>query len=243
MASAIIYSLLGGILPALIWLIFWLQEDAKRPEPKGMILITFLAGMAAVVLVIPFQIAVESSLAGLLALTVLLWALLEEAFKLGAAYFGGLGSTEDDEPIDSLVYVITAALGFVALENALFIAGPLFQADILGSFMTGNLRFIGTSVLHVVSSAIVGVALALSFYKPIKVRVLWAILGLGLATLFHTAFNLALINESGPSKPVIFGIVWASAILLLVIFEKVKTLKRPISTVLTSQETTNRDTI
>ena len=48
-------ALLVGIVPSLIWLWFWLKEDSRRPEPRGMILRTFLAGMAAVPLVLPFE--------------------------------------------------------------------------------------------------------------------------------------------------------------------------------------------
>ncbi|MCX6717433.1 MAG: hypothetical protein NTU76_02040 [Candidatus Taylorbacteria bacterium] len=48
--TPIIYALLGGILPAFIWLFFWLREDEKKPEPKSMILLAFIGGIAAVFL-------------------------------------------------------------------------------------------------------------------------------------------------------------------------------------------------
>src|SRR3989344_5601954 len=117
----IFYALLGGILPALIWLAFWLREDYKHPEPRGLILKTFLLGMGAVILVLPFQKAIDILLTGMAFATILLWVILEEVFKFGGAYIGGLKSIEDNEPVDPIIYMITAALGFVALENALFI--------------------------------------------------------------------------------------------------------------------------
>ncbi len=43
-----------GIVPALLWLWFWLKEDV-HPEPLKMITLSFLGGMVAVVLVLPFQ--------------------------------------------------------------------------------------------------------------------------------------------------------------------------------------------
>jgi len=49
------YALFGGILPALVWLVFWLREDKKNPEPKKLILRTFLFGMGAVMIVLFFQ--------------------------------------------------------------------------------------------------------------------------------------------------------------------------------------------
>src|SRR3989338_329666 len=105
--ETITYSLLGGILPALVWLAFWLREDYKHPEPRGLILRTFLFGMGAVILVLPFQKIVDASLPGTTLVTILLWVILEEIFKFSAAYIGGLKSVEDNEPIDPIIYMIT----------------------------------------------------------------------------------------------------------------------------------------
>src|SRR3989338_6456029 len=170
-----IYALLGGILPALVWLAFWLREDYKHPEPLGLILRTFLLGMGAVILVLPLEKAVDTLFPGMTLVAILLWVILEEIFKFTAAFFGGLHSVEDNEPIDPIIYMITAALGFVALENTLFILGPIIGEDITTSVVTGNLRFIGAGLLHVVSSGIIGVSLAFSFYKPRKKRVTFSI--------------------------------------------------------------------
>src|SRR3990167_6654370 len=137
--DTVFYALLGGVLPALVWLAFWLHEDYKHPEPRGLILKTFLYGMVAVALVLPCQKVVDSFLPGTTTTAILLWVILEEVFKFSAAYLGGLKSVEDNEPIDPIIYMITAALGFVALENTLFIFGPLIGKDIVGSVVTGNL--------------------------------------------------------------------------------------------------------
>src|SRR3989338_3955608 len=189
-----IYALLGGILPALIWLAFWLREDYKHPEPRGLILRTFILGMGAVILVLPFQKAVDNLLPGMTVAAIFWWVIFEEVFKFIAAYFGGLKSVEDNEPIDPIIYMITAALGFVALENTLFLFGPLIGEDALKSVITGNLRFIGASLLHVVSSGIIGFSLAFSFYKPRKTSIISTFIVLILAIIFHTGFNLAIIH-------------------------------------------------
>ncbi len=222
----IIYALLGGILPALIWLAFWLREDYRHPEPRGLILKTFLFGMGAVVLVLPFQKAVDTFFPDMALFAVLLWVILEEVFKFSAAYFGGLKSVEDNEPIDPLIYMITAALGFVALENALFIFGPLIGEDITKSVITGNLRFIGASLLHVVSSGLVGISLAFSFYKARIKRVVLTAFALILAIAFHTGFNLSIVYWNNFGAMLAFGMVWIGVIILLLAFEKVKTIAR-----------------
>ena len=48
-SSPIIFlAMLGGVLPALLWLTFWLMEDRCEPEPKRYLLLTFIAGGAMV---------------------------------------------------------------------------------------------------------------------------------------------------------------------------------------------------
>lgn len=224
--STVAYALLGGILPALLWLWFWLREDKLHPEPRRLIRKTFLLGMIAVVLVLPFQKGVELLFPGSVIIAIVLWSFFEEALKLLAGYFGGLRSASDNEPIDPIIYMITAALGFVALENALFILGPLVSADIPRSIVTGNLRFIGASLLHVVSSGFIGVALSFTFYKP------WARLATGLwafaaAVLFHALFNMILISMGGLGTLVAFTMVWIGAVFLLWAFEKAKSIRPP----------------
>ncbi|MEK7135501.1 MAG: PrsW family glutamic-type intramembrane protease [Patescibacteria group bacterium] len=222
--APVIYALAGGILPALIWLFFWLREDSRHPEPDGLILKTFLLGMLAVVLVLPFQKGVETFFPSLAVLPLFLWALLEEVFKFGAGYFGGLHSVEDNEPLDPLIYMITAALGFVALENALFIFGPLLDHNLTQGLITGNLRFIGASLLHVVSSGFIGVALSLSFYQSRSKRIFKVALGLIAAVLFHLVFNLLIVNVEGSGTTAAFTVVWVGVALLLLAFEKIKTI-------------------
>jgi len=227
--STIAYALLGGILPAIIWLQFWLAEDKKRPEPRGRIIETFVAGMLAVILVLPFQKAI-SNIYGESATAFFFWAVLEELFKFGAAYFAALRSRDDREPIDALIFMITAALGFAALENALFIINPLLQSNALSGFITGNLRFIGSTLLHTVSSGAIGTALALTFYKSKNTIARNVFLGLAVAIILHTTFNLLIINASEFGTFLIFAGVWAAVTALIFMFEKVKAMSPSLST-------------
>ncbi len=220
--NVFIYALLGGILPALVWLLFWLREDRKHPEPDGLILKTFFFGMLSVVLVLPFQKGIDFLFPGLVVLPVVLWAMLEEVFKFFAGYFGGLHTTEDNEPLDPMIYMITAALGFVALENTLFILGPLLEQDIPQTLLTGNLRFIGASLLHVIASGFVGAMLSFSFYKSLKKKVKAVFLGLLGAIGIHITFNLLIVSQGEMGATIAFSGVWLSIIILLLTFEKVK---------------------
>ena len=222
--GTITFALLGGILPALFWLTFWLREDNKHPEPRGLILKTFLYGMMAVIVVLPFQKLVDNLLPGMTVGAIVWWVILEEIFKFTAAFMGGIKSVEDNEPIDPMIYMITAALGFVALENALFLIGPIIGENITMSIITGNLRFIGASLLHVVSSGIVGVALAFSFYKARRERFVYTTIALILAVFIHTGFNLSIIYLGNSGTLFAFGLVWISVVFLLLAFEKSKAI-------------------
>src|SRR3989338_3243040 len=220
--ETIFYAFLGGIVPALLWLDFWLHEDRKNPEPRGLIARTFLFGMLAVVFVLPFQKGVEMLLPGTTMPAIILWAILEEIFKYGAAWLGGLRSKEDNEPVDPLIYMLTAALGFVALENTLFLLGPLVGEDFTTGFITGNLRFIGASLLHIVSSGIIGATLSFSFYKPKKVQAAKLRKALLMAIIFHVAFNILILKMGGNGTAFAFVSVWIGAIGLIWAFEKAK---------------------
>lgn len=221
------FAFLSGLLPALIWLFFWLREDRLHPEPKKIIIISFLAGM----LVIPFVLPVEKFVYGAFASTTLvfiLWAFIEELFKYIAAYFTGISRKCDDEPVDNLIYLISVALGFAALENTLFLSNYFIQGQITTALTSGTMRFIGSTLLHTVSSATIGIFLAFAFYHSRKYKILFTILGLISATIIHSIFNLVLVSKIGLQNMVAFYFVWVVVVFLIVFFEKVKKIQDPL---------------
>ncbi len=219
-----IIAFLLGFIPALVWLWFWLKEDV-HPEPAKMITLSFVGGMVAVLFVLPFQKLVYTYIGEQNALAFTLWATLEELFKFGFVYFIALRNKATDEPVDDVIYLIISALGFVTAENTLFLLGPLQGGDVIGTIVNGNLRFIGASLLHVVSSATIGVCMALAYYKTQARKRVFLFLGIILAIILHTAFNLLILSEVGGNIFFIFGAVWVGIIILLLLFEKVKSEK------------------
>jgi RsiW-degrading membrane proteinase PrsW (M82 family) len=217
-------AFLAGIIPALFWLWFWLREDKCRPEPRILIATAFIAGILVVPLVLPLQHFAMSRYSG--DNLIFVWVIIEEVLKYSAALIVVLWNRAVDEPIDTIIYMITIALGFSALENALFVYNPLNSGNYLESFVTGNFRFLGATLLHVLSSATVGVAMALSFYKHSALKVLSATLGLFVAILLHALFNLFIMNASGGTVLTVFMFVWMGIIVLFLIFEKVKLLEK-----------------
>jgi RsiW-degrading membrane proteinase PrsW (M82 family) len=218
--NTIFFALIGGILPALLWLWFWLREDSKRPEPKLLLLLTFLIGMISVLVVLPIQklfvgLGISEDI-----LTII-WASIEELVKFGAVWVIALSSRSADEPIDFAMYMIIGALGFAALENALFLIDPIDLGESTVALITGNLRFLGAMLLHAVSSATIGIMLGLSFYRGWFSKKIYLLLGLGGAITLHSTFNFLIISNSG-SLLNVFSLLWVVTIIVLLMFEQLR---------------------
>lgn len=215
------YAFIGGLLPSFIWLYFLLHEEAKHPEPKIMIALAFIAGMIAV----PFAIPLEhySKLALVDNFPVLTaWALIEEMLKyLAAAIFILWRPAVDDAP-DYVIYMITVALGFAAAENMLFLLTPLSGGQIALTFFTGDIRFLGSTLLHVLASAAIGFSFAFSDYAHPAVRVAAGALGLILAIALHTAFNALIITQGTSTTLSAVFLVWTTAMIFFAAFEVLK---------------------
>ncbi len=218
--SVVVYALLGGIVPAIIWVWFWLKEDAKHPEPKQLIVAAFLIGMVAVAAVIPLEKMATVFLSG--TAMIFAWAAIEEAMKFALGYFTVLSLKANDEPIDPLIYMITIALGFAAAENALFLIDPIANSGVVESILTGNFRFLGSTLLHVLSSSAIGLMMGLAFYKRAAVKFWYILVGLILAIILHGAFNFFILKSGGGELMRIFAFVWVGLVILLIAFEHVK---------------------
>jgi protease PrsW len=225
-ASTLLYALLGGFLPALFWLWFWLKEDRLHPEPRSLIMLSFFAGMIAVLFALPAERWI-ANLTAQTAIVIIGWAVIEEALKYGAAHFAALWRREKDEPIDSIIYLITAALGFAALENVLFLSSTFTEGGLIQGFDLGLLRFVGASLLHVVTSGALGFFLALGFYRRRSVKTIDRFCGLCTAIALHAVFNIYILkgDGNGGATLAVFSFVWLGVILLLVGFEKIKRLR------------------
>lgn len=185
---------LTGVLPSLVWLFFFLKEDL-HPEPKKMILFVFGAGILISLPVAALQFGWQKISTWAWPSTV--WplvlglALSEEIFKFLVVWWLIRNQPVFDEPIDAMIYMVTAALGFAAVENVL-IALTSFGWGQTGSVI--SLRFVGATLLHALTSGLVGYYWAKSIMRRSS-RLL--IFGLALATLLHAAFNYLVLTFQG----------------------------------------------
>ncbi len=234
--STTLMAFVGGFLPAFIWLWFWLKED-EAPEPRHLLLLAFVAGMLAIPValffermllreLLPFITKATQTKETLIATGSLLLgsALIEECAKFLAVAIFIFWRKEYDEPADAMMYMITAALGFAAFENALYLQRP-FAYEIFQGLTIINLRFIGATLLHALSSGLLGYCIAGAFFRG-KIRKEIAIfLGLLLSTLLHALFNLSILVTGfagGNSIEPALAILIAAGVLILFSFERIK---------------------
>ncbi|MDP2789174.1 MAG: PrsW family glutamic-type intramembrane protease [bacterium] len=219
--KVLVLSLVAGIIPSFLWLWFWLKEDKKKPEPKELLAIVFVMGMIAVIFVLPIQKFIRASVDSD-AWQLVLWASAEEIIKYIAVLVVLLGTTQVDEPIDWPIYLITAALGFAALENTLFLREPFSLNNTTIGLLTGQLRFLGSTLLHTVTSGMVGMMLGLSFHLGGIKKKLYLLFGLIFAIALHSAFNFFIIRDNGNDFLRVFSFLWVVTIIIMLLFEKLR---------------------
>ncbi len=232
----IILYVIFGILPSLTWLFYYLRKD-KQPESKKMILAIFIWGAVVTLPVFFVQIALATLLSKsnlpAVAISVIYWFIVisftEEIFKYLVVKSQVLSHHEFDEPVDAMIYMVIAALGFAALENILYLFSPIDQLsfnDVVNrTVVISFIRFIGATFLHTLCSALVGYFLAMSF-KQAKNRIFLAVFGILAATLLHGIYDFSIMTIDGPLKiviPVAVLIILASFVISR--FEKLKKLK------------------
>ncbi|ADV65731.1 PrsW family intramembrane metalloprotease [Deinococcus maricopensis] len=178
----IVTILTASVLPTAFWLWLFVRRD-MYPEPAWLLARTFAWGMVAWVVAAALEIGLQSGRAPLVAL--LLAAVTEETAKWMAASTAER-EREFDEPMDGLVYAVTAALGFALLENLTY--GLRFGAQV------AVWHGVVTSLAHALFSAPIGYALArVRFGGPRRWRV-WA---LGISVTLHLSFNGLLTGGAG----------------------------------------------
>lgn len=225
-----------GFIPSLIWLNFYFREDC-HPEPKHLLTKVFLMGIVVSPLAIFFQLLMLKC-GGIsilqkfcLPIGVLLpsspefftWsAFIEEVVKFYAIRIVILNDPEFDEPIDAMIYMMAAALGFAAIENTLIV----FQIHPDGVAVTINtllLRFIGATLLHALSSGLLGYFLAISWFFQHHRKKLFVI-GLIMATMFHFTFNILIYAFEGQITALLYttALLLGMAFLISILFDRLK---------------------
>ena len=187
-----IYQFLATTIPSLALVYFFVTLD-KFPEPKKIIIITFVYG---ILITIP---------AGLLNTyldqiinnkfyyhkyyyeinTFVVGPFVEEILKFLIIFFYCSRLDDFDEPMDGLVYGATAALGFAMAENFEYV----YNAESFGSTWqdVAWIRAFLTAPMHAACGIFIG--FSISYYHFNNKKIIFLIIGLLVAIIFHFLYN------------------------------------------------------
>jgi RsiW-degrading membrane proteinase PrsW (M82 family) len=223
--TTILYAAAGGMIPTFLWLWFWLTEEDSHREPIGLIILTFIGGAIGVLILLPLKPVVQSLSLQSNHITIL-YAFLEECVKFGLVSLIAFNSGAITRATDYTIFLVTGALGFSALENTLYLIHPLTTTTDIGSILiTGNMRFLGATVLHSISVALVGVLLGLGYTAMKSTRVLYTMIGLVIATGLHTVFNYFIMQDTRQSTLIAISGIWIVAVIVILLFDRLKALE------------------
>ena len=182
----------AAVAPALIVLRVFIRWDLF-PEPTSVILATFLWGMASVVpvllvgeFIIGAIVTIETPFWNTAAFAFLDAALPEELTKFAVLVLFCMRHSHFDEPMDGLVYGMTASLGFAGLENIFYLmdAGDEWvEVALVRAFLSVP--------SHGLDGAIMGFFAALARFEPQR-AVRWWFLSLAVPICLHGLYNTPL---------------------------------------------------
>lgn len=230
----IFYLTILSIVPGFVWLLFFLHEDWRHPEPRSLVALSFLGGMVMTLFVILVQRMMHQALfccdiTELLFSEALSWnqvnflivfAAVEEIAKFAVVWFLIRPRKAFDEPLDAMIYMIVAGLGFAVVENVLYAS-----ALVKGTLSAGDpaqvllLRATGSTLLHALTSAVIGYYWALEIFRKRVKRYIPE--GIAVAILLHAVFNyLIIVSGERITTPLLFlGMI---AFFVFIDFEKIK---------------------
>lgn len=180
--------LLSTVVLTFAWLWFFVRRDL-HPEPLWLLARTFAWGLFAWVVAAAFEASLGRLLQTSLPLAVLALALLTSCIEEGSKFLAATTAVTElsfDEPMDGLVYAVTAALGFALMENLTYALG--FGA----SAATWHAVF--TTLAHALFSAPQGYALGGLYWSRGR---WWVVRGVALSVMLHFIFNGILGGTAG----------------------------------------------
>jgi RsiW-degrading membrane proteinase PrsW (M82 family) len=226
----LVMTILGGLFPTLVWLLFWLREDEcyEMPDkdnnltyiceskPRSLLFLTFICGALSVVIVLLIQKMTQPFFSGLE--LIIVWAAIEEILKYSVYWIIDAHSRDVQGPADPLVFLSVTALGFSAAENSLFLYQALVAGDVGSAVVGQGYRFLGASILHVLCTGFIGICIGYTYFAGYLSRRIAVLFGLFAAIALHSLFNYLIImdTDGGLGVP---AIIWGIGIVFLLLIE------------------------
>jgi RsiW-degrading membrane proteinase PrsW (M82 family) len=240
---SVVLSVILGILPSLAWLAFYLRKDS-HPESNLMVVKIFLWGMIAPLPIVMMELGfydISQSLNLEKWLVIFLNAFIgiafsEEFVKYLIVRSKAIYSSELDEPIDVVLYMIIASLGFAASENIIMILRINPLVFLPEAIFLAFVRFLGATFLHGLCAGVVGFFTAMAYLET-KKHTRFIVIGLTTAIFLHGLYNFSIMvlgnQELGMANNI--GVIEKLAIPLTILiglaifvnaaFKKVKKMK------------------
>ena len=182
--------IVAATLPAIL-ILFYVYKQDKFPEPRAIVIKTFLFGCGitlAVKLLIPaFDDYSQKYFTGETYYffdSFIRAAFLEELFKLFVLVFYCSRKTEFDEPMDGLVYGVAASLGYAAYENIEYVLYAYNEP----SFHLAYVRALSAVPMHALVGVVMGFLITQSIFEE-KHNYLNLFMALSIPALIHGFYN------------------------------------------------------
>ncbi len=192
-----IFLFLIAILPTLALLLFFVYSD-KFKEPKKTVLSTFILGIFIIAPLEVFHYGTQMIIGEPIEYNAFFRAFfkasfLEELFKFCVLFFFCTKFTEFDEPMDGIVYGITASLGFAFWENLQYIYMP--ERELTESLQVAWMRAFTAVPSHAFDGIIMGFFIGRHYFRDYKTKInlVWALL---IPVTLHGFYDWVLMEES-----------------------------------------------
>lgn len=181
---------LAAVMPAMVLLLHFYRRDLNR-EPGAVVLKTFILGalttIAVLIVALPmvFLMPLPQSpvVAGLI--MAFCWAAIpEEFFKFLVVRFYAARHDHFDEPMDGVVYGVTASLGFAVMENVMYV--------LQGGWVIAVTRALTAVPAHAFFGAFMGYFVG----RSVCGKKGGSLVGLLVATLLHGLYDWPLLASA-----------------------------------------------
>jgi len=214
----LLISVLGAILPMLIYLYFLRKFDKNEPEPIKIVILHFFYGATVSVILgvlgsllfsLPFSVIFSELTTDLL--KVILVAPFVEEIAKASLLLKTINRKYVDNLTDGLVYGGAIGLGFGMTENFLYFISFGDTIETLVPLLV--MRTIFSAVMHCLSTATVGGIMSLAKYSSNLKRKISIIFSLSIAMFIHFVWNLSVSF----SETFIIGLMFMIFIIILFI--------------------------
>lgn len=210
--------ILLSLIPAILWIFYFYRQDKYEKEPLKLLLITFFLGCLSVIPALIIELVVQGQINyyipfGPLRICIgmLMVGFTEEICKLHAVKSYAYKNEEFNEPVDGIVYSVTAALGFAFVENIAYMLSAQKFGGLMGAYTLGVMRAIFSMFGHATFAVIVGSYLGRARFDKANEGML-IFKGIFFASLVHALYNYTVsINKEGISAFIVliaFVLVW-----------------------------------